>query len=76
MNGHRIPEEWNANFKMPEHSFFILHEKVNMYDVINNLYYLIISLQMKTRNVPGRSNNIFVSIGLQNVMDHYQMDQK
>ena len=40
MNGHRIPEEWNANFKMPERSFFILHEKVNMYDVINNLYIL------------------------------------
>ena len=31
---------------------------------------------MKTGNVPDRSNNISVSIGLQNVMDHYGTDQK
>ena len=47
-----------------------------MYDVIKNLYHLIVSLQVETRQVPDRSNNIFVSIGLQNVMDRYGMDQK
>ena len=30
---------------------------------------------METENVPDRSNNISVSIGLQNVMDCYRMDQ-
>ena len=47
-----------------------------MYDVINNLYHLIGSLQMETGNVPDRSNNISVPIGLQNVMDRYGTDQK
>ena len=49
--------------------------KVNMYDIINNLYNLIVSLQMETGNVPDRSN-ISVSIGLQNEMDRYGTDQK
>ena len=31
---------------------------------------------METGNVPDRSNNISLSIGLQNVMGHYGMDQK
>ena len=30
---------------------------------------------METGNVPDRSNNISVSIGLQNVMDRYGTDQ-
>ena len=30
---------------------------------------------METGNVPDRSNNISVSIGLQNVMDRYGIDQ-
>ena len=47
-----------------------------MYDVINNLYHLILSLQMGTGNVLDQSNNIFVSIGLKNVMDCYGTDQK
>ena len=47
-----------------------------MYDVINNLYHRIVSFQMETANVPNRSNNISVSIGLQNVMDRYGTDQK
>ena len=47
-----------------------------MYDVIDNLYYLIVLLQMKTGNVPDRSNNISVSIELQNVTDRYGRDQK
>ena len=47
-----------------------------MYDVINNLYHLIVSLQMETGNVPDRSNNISVSIVLQNVMDRHGTDQK
>ena len=47
-----------------------------MYDVINNLYHLIVSLQMETGIVLDRSNNISVSIGLQNVMDRYGTDQK
>ena len=47
-----------------------------MYDVINNLYHLIVSFQMETRNVTDRSNNISVSIGLQNVMNRYGTDQK
>ena len=51
-------------------------KKVNMHDVINNPYDLIVSLQMETGNVPDRSNNISVSIGLQNVMDRYGTDQK
>ena len=76
MNKNMIPEEWKKNFRMPERSFFILHGKVNMHDVINNLYHLIVSLQMETRNVPDRSKNIFVSIGLKNVMDRYGTDQK
>ena len=37
MNGNMISEEWEENFRMSERSFFILHGKVNMYDVINNL---------------------------------------
>ena len=37
-----------------------------MYYVINNLYHLIILLQIETGDVPDRSNNISVSIGLQN----------
>ena len=47
-----------------------------MYDVINNPYHLIVSLQMETGNVPDRSNNIPVSIGLQNVIDRYGTGQK
>ena len=47
-----------------------------MYDVINNLYHLIVSLQMETGNVPDRSKNISLFIGLQNVMDRYGTDQK
>ena len=43
---------------------------------LSNLYYLIVSLQMETENVSDRSNNISVSIGLQNVMDRYGTDQK
>ena len=31
---------------------------------------------METGNVPDRSNNISVSIGLQNIMDRYGMNQK
>ena len=47
-----------------------------MYDVINNLYHLIVSFQMETGNVTDRFNNISVSIGLQNVMDRCGTDQK
>ena len=47
-----------------------------MFDVINNLYPLIVSVQMETGSVLDRSNNISVSIGLQNVMDRYGADQK
>ena len=39
-----------------------------MYDVINNFYRFIATLQMETGNVPDRSNNIPVSTGVQNVM--------
>ena len=46
-----------------------------MYDVINNLYYLIVSLQMGTVKVRDRPNSISVSIGLQNVIDRYGTDQ-
>ena len=46
-----------------------------MYDVINNLYDPVASVQMETENVPDRSNNISASTGLQNVMDRYGMDQ-
>ena len=45
-----------------------------MFDVINNLYPLIVSVQMETGSVLDRSNNISVSIGLQNVMDRYGAD--
>ena len=47
-----------------------------MYDVISNLYHLTVSLQMETGNVSDRSNNISVSIWLQNVTDRYGTDQK
>ena len=47
-----------------------------MYDVINKLYQLIVSLQMESGNVPDRSNNFSVSVGLQNMMDPYETDQK
>ena len=47
-----------------------------MYDVTNNLHHLITSLQMETGKVPDRSNNISISIGLQNVMDRYGTDPK
>ena len=47
-----------------------------MYEVINNLYYLIVLLQMETGSAPDRSNNISVSIGLQNVADRCGTDQK
>ena len=43
---------------------------------LSNLYYLIVSLQVETEIVSDRSNNISVSIGLQNVMDRYGTDQK
>ena len=43
---------------------------------LSSLYYLIVSLQMETENVSDRSNNISVSVGLQNVMDRYGTDQK
>ena len=43
---------------------------------MNDLYYLIVSVQMETENVSDRFNNISVSIGLQNVMDRYGKDQK
>ena len=46
-----------------------------MYDVINNLSHLIVSLQMETGNVPDQSNNISASIGLKNVVDRYGTDQ-
>ena len=47
-----------------------------MYEVINNPYHLIVSPQMETGNVPDQSNNISVSIGLENVMSLYGTDQK
>ena len=47
-----------------------------MYDVIHNLYHLILSLQMETGNVPDRSNKISLSIGLQNEIDRYGTDQE
>ena len=43
---------------------------------LSNLCYLIVSFQMETENVSDRSNNISVSIGLQNVMNSYGTDQK
>ena len=46
-----------------------------MYDVMNDLYHLIVSVQMETENVSDRFNNISLSIGLQNVMDRYGRDQ-
>ena len=46
-----------------------------MYDVMNDLYDLIVSVQMETENVSDRFNNISLSIGLQNVMDRYGRDQ-
>ena len=36
-----------------------------MSDIINNLYDLIVLLQMETGNMPDLSNNISVLIGLQ-----------
>ena len=42
-----------------------------MYDVINNLYNLVVWFQMETGNVTDGSNNVSVLIGLQNVMDRY-----
>ena len=47
-----------------------------MYDVINNLYRLIVSLEMETGSMPDRSNNISVSIGLQNMMDITERSKK
>ena len=47
-----------------------------MYDVIHNLYHLIVSLQIETGNGLDRSNDILVSIGLLNVTDRYGMNQK
>ena len=64
MNGNMIPKEWKENFRMSERSFCILHGKLKMHDVINNLYHLIASPQMETRSMPDQCNNIFVSIGL------------
>ena len=47
-----------------------------MYDVIHNLCHLIVSLQMQTGDGLDRSNNILVSVLLQNMMDRYGTDQK
>ena len=47
-----------------------------MYDVIRNLYHLIVSLQMETGNGLDRSNDILVSIGLLNATDRYGTNQK
>ena len=65
MNGNMIPEKWGENTRISERSFFILHGKINMYDVINNLITLSYRSKWKQKNVPDRSNNIFVSIVLQ-----------
>ena len=46
-----------------------------MYDAINNLYHLIVSLQMERRNMPDRPNIVSASVGLQNLMDRYGTDQ-
>ena len=45
-------------------------------DVINNLYHLIVSPQMKTGNMLDRSNNMSVSNGLQIVMYRQGTEQK
>ena len=76
LNGKMIPEDWKENFRMSECSFFILQGKVNTYDIINNLDHLIVSLQMETGNVPDWSNNISISIWLQNLIDRYRTEQK
>ena len=34
-----IPEERKEYFRMSERSIFVLHGKVDMYDVINNLHH-------------------------------------
>ena len=47
-----------------------------MHDVIHNLCHLIVSLQMQTGDGLDRSNNILVSVLLQNMMDRYGTDQK
>ena len=47
-----------------------------MYEVINNLYHLVVSPQMETGKVPDQSNNISVSIGLENVMGLYGTEKK
>ena len=48
-----------------------------MYDVIINLYHLIVLFQeTETGNVPDRSSKMSISIGLQNVTDRYGTDQK
>ena len=48
-----------------------------MSDIINNLYDLIVLLQMETGNVPDLSNNISVFIGLQlhNVIYRQRSDE-
>ena len=43
---------------------------------LSNLYHVIVSLQMERENVSDRSNNISVSIALQNVMDRQGTDQR
>ena len=47
-----------------------------MYDVIRNLYHLTVSLQMETGNGLDRSNDILISIVLQNVTDRCGTNQK
>ena len=56
-----------------QHEYIDLMEKLICYI---QSFYLIVSLQMETGNGLDRSNNILVSIGLQNVMDRYGSDQK
>ena len=63
-----------TTFKIQHESIALMGKLICM--TCNNHYYLIVLLQMETENVSDRSNNISVSIGLQNVVDRYGRDQK
>lgn len=63
---------WLTRHKIPHESinFIVLYNFILFYYVIKSHNQLIVSLQMKTGNVPDPCDNISISIGPQYVMDH------
>ena len=71
-----IPEEWGENTRMSERSFFILHGKTNMCDVINNLITLSYRSKWKQKTYRINPKTFLFPLYCKDVMDRYGMDPK